>query len=187
MENRLVSKSVPEMRHRREPYPHLISIASTLNLAHTGRLGGSPASASRLMSLMSNVRILNSKENFLKKRELVKEVCLIGVTSACLPTCRRRSSRHSTRPPPPLCTKLSCIPSRMANERDVQCNQMLPNASVTVLLWPVTNSNGDPAQVPRHRKAQDEGGSIPSIVLILVKRHPGTVLKSPNREVYQLR
>jgi hypothetical protein len=44
------------------------------------------------------------------------------------------------------------------------------------MQWPIT-----PAQVPQHRKAQDEGTLIPSSVLIVVENHPGTTIKLPNR------
>jgi hypothetical protein len=52
--------------------------------------------------------------------------------------------------PPPVHTKLSCIPSRMATQRDVENNQMFLNACV-LLLHGLTNhcSNSDPLLQPR--------------------------------------
>jgi hypothetical protein len=52
MDDRVItSKPVPEMKYRGEPYPGMISTASTI--IHPGR--GSPALVSQLMSLMSTV------------------------------------------------------------------------------------------------------------------------------------
>ena len=79
---------------------------------------------------------------------------------------------------------LSTITSSMAAAQDVETPKILSNScvnaisSVTIVI--VTTS---PAWVPRHRKMQEEGASIPfSVYRSSLKKLPLIALKSPNRK-----
>jgi hypothetical protein len=99
----------------------------------------------------------------------------------CTPPTCRRSTHHS----PPIRTKLPCIVSRMATQRDLEYNQIFLNACVlldslrimTVLIVTHYSSPG-----PSTSQNAGRGFVNPFFcVYILVKNNHGTALKSPNR------
>ena len=86
---------------------------------------------------------------------------------------------------PSLNAKLSCTASRMATQRDVEHNQMLLNACVQLDgPWLMTVPKVTHYYSPGPSESQSARQRCVNpffCVMIFVKNHPGTALKSPSR------